>query len=59
MAVSAKKATGRRKLRFESYDDILADIDRLAVSPVRCLGNWSLGQICRQLAAVLSPPGKW
>jgi hypothetical protein len=54
MAVATKKVEGRRKLHFESFDDLSSDIDRVAASPVLCLGNWSLGQICRHLALVMN-----
>lgn len=50
MAVSTKNVAGRRKLHFESFDELSADLDQLAASPVRCLGNWSLGTICGHLA---------
>jgi hypothetical protein len=50
MSVDTTKAQGRRTLRFQSLDDVLADADRLADAPVRSLGNWSLGQICKHLA---------
>lgn len=54
MSVDTKKATGRRKLRFQSLDDVLADVDRLAMAPVRPLGNWSLGQVCQHLAETMN-----
>ena len=43
------KTPGRRKLRFHSYGDILAEVDRLAPAH-RTLGNWTLAQICHHLA---------
>lgn len=54
MSVSTKKVRNRRTLRFETYDDLSAEVDRLAASPVRCLGNWSFGQNCRHLAVVMN-----
>src|SRR5688572_14560262 len=44
----------RRKLRFATIDDALAEAERLAAAEregrVRQLGNWSLGQILNHLA---------
>lgn len=54
MAVATRKVRGRRQLRFESLDELAAEVDRLAAGPVRCLGNWSFGQICRHLAMVMN-----
>lgn len=46
--------TARRSLRFESLDDIAADVERLArAKHVRTLGNWSAGQIFQHLAIVM------
>jgi hypothetical protein len=50
MAVDSAKVTGRRKLDYASYQDLLADADRIGSGPVRALGNWSAGQIFRHLA---------
>lgn len=52
MAVKTTKVTGRRRLRFESLDAVLADAEHLAGVPTKPLGNWSLGQILMHLAAV-------
>lgn len=54
MPVDTSHVPGRRKLRFESFDDVLADVERLYAGPVRTLGNWSLPQICDHLAAALN-----
>ncbi len=54
MTVATKKVQGRRKLCFSSLDELSAEVDRLAASPVHCLGNWSLGQNCRHLAMVMN-----
>jgi len=51
--INTKKVTSRRKLRFESLDEILAEADRLASMPIRLLGNWSYGQILEHLAAAI------
>jgi hypothetical protein len=50
MAVKTSKVTGRRRLHFESLDEVLAEAERLAARPYRKLGNWTLGQILMHLA---------
>jgi hypothetical protein len=53
--VDTGKAAGRRMLRFESIDQVLAEVDRLAAPEragrLRRLGNWTLGQTLGHLAA--------
>jgi hypothetical protein len=51
--VNTKKVVGRRDVRYESYDDLLADAQRLARGPVRQLGNWSPGKAFKHLAQSL------
>lgn len=51
MSVDTKSVAGRRKLRFDSLDDLLAEADRLASGEVTMLGNWSLAQVFAHLAA--------
>ena len=43
---------GRRTLRYESFDEVMPDVERL-LEGHRTVGNWSLARICRHLAAVL------
>jgi len=50
MAINTNKVEGRRKVRYESYDDLLDDARRHAQGDVRTLGNWSPGQIYDHLA---------
>ena len=50
MAVASKRVVGRRRLHFESHQDVINDAHRLSSMPVRQLGNWSLGQVCHHLA---------
>lgn len=50
MSVNTKKVVGRRKLHFDSLDEIAAEAKRLASQDVQLLGNWSLGQIFSHLA---------
>jgi hypothetical protein len=54
MTVITKTVTGRRQLRFDSFDDLLAEAERLRVGEVKMLGNWSLAQIFEHLAAGLN-----
>ena len=53
--VDTGKVSERRRLRFESIDEVLAEVDRLAeaerVGRLRQLGNWTLGQVLGHLAA--------
>jgi hypothetical protein len=44
--------TGRRSLDFQSFDEVMPDVDRLLQGHAT-VGNWSLAQICRHTAAVL------
>lgn len=53
MPVNTAKVHGRRPLQFHSLDEVLADADHLAAGPIRCLGNWSAGQIFKHLAITL------
>ena len=39
----------RRKLTFDSLDQVMPDVDRLLLEHVT-VGDWSLGQICNHLA---------
>jgi len=51
--IDTTHVSGRRRLRFESYADILADVGRLRDQPTRSLGNWSLAQVCQHLATAM------
>ncbi len=53
MPLNTKKVQGRRKVRYESLDELLADAQRLSKSKVRTLGNWSQGQIYEHVARSL------
>jgi hypothetical protein len=50
MSVKTSDVTGRRRLRFESYNHLLLDAEELAQNDVVTLGNWSLGEIFLHLA---------
>ena len=54
--VNTAKVSGRRKLRFNNFDEIQAEAERLAAGPVRQLGNWSLGQATAHLARAMTMP---
>jgi hypothetical protein len=53
MAVKTARVAGRRRLHFETYQDVLDDVRALAAGPTRQLGNWSLGEICHHLAKTM------
>lgn len=52
--------TDRRKLRYQTFDDVKTDIQRLRTSRYAKVGNWSLEQTCDHLTkafqAQLSAP---
>ncbi|MGO9471567.1 MAG: DUF1569 domain-containing protein [Isosphaeraceae bacterium] len=52
MPVNTAKVEGRRQLDYASFEELLADAERLSSGPVKALGNWSAGQIFRHLANV-------
>lgn len=52
MPINTARVRGRRKLDYGSYEELLADAERLSASPATVLGNWSLGQILKHLAIV-------
>lgn len=51
--IDTKKVTGRREVRYQTVDDILADAEQLARGEVVTLGNWSFGQILEHIARVM------
>jgi len=53
MTVDTRKVTGRRKVHYETFDDLLRDAEHLASGPVRCLGNWSPGQTFAHLGTAM------
>jgi Protein of unknown function (DUF1569) len=54
IVVDTGKVQGRRILHFDSLDQVLAEVDRLAAAEragqLRRLGNWTLGQTLGHLA---------
>jgi len=53
MPVDTSKVTGRRQIKFNTLDDILADVERLYQGKVRSLGNWSPGQNLKHLTILM------
>jgi hypothetical protein len=54
-AIDTRKVKERRKLRFDSVDDVSAEVERLAkCKDVRALGNWSSGQVLQHLAMTMN-----
>ncbi|MBI2825265.1 MAG: DUF1569 domain-containing protein [Planctomycetia bacterium] len=49
MAVDTRKVAGRRKVRYRSFDELVADAEALAATEVISLGNWTLGQTLKHL----------
>lgn len=70
-AIDTGKVTQRRRLRFQSIDELSAEIDGIveaeAAGRLRVLGNWSVGQVLGHLAAWINygwdgypfPPPPW
>jgi hypothetical protein len=54
MSVNTKTVQGRRSVRFDTYDALLADAETMAGQETRTLGNWSLGQNLKHVAMVLN-----
>lgn len=54
MGIDTGKVAGRRKLRFESVKEAIADAERVVAAEkagsLRRLGNWSTGQVLGHLA---------
>ncbi|MBX9791670.1 MAG: DUF1569 domain-containing protein [Pirellulales bacterium] len=47
--VDSRQVQGRRKLRFGSFDEVLADAAGLHETPHRQIGNWTLGMVLKHL----------
>jgi hypothetical protein len=58
--IDTKQVQNRRKLRFESFDELLAEVSSLAAAEregkIRRLGNWELGSAVGHLAFWASAP---
>jgi hypothetical protein len=54
-AIDTTKVTNRRQLRFETLDDIVRDVEKLAAAKeIKALGNWGPGQAFKHLAIVMN-----
>lgn len=53
MNVDTSRVKGRRQIRYESYQDLLAEVEQLLGGDVRTLGNWSLGQVLKHVAETM------
>lgn len=60
MAIDTKHVKGRRTLRFETLDDVLADAEAVVAAEKRAtlkqLGNWTPGRALAHLAAWANYP---
>ena len=54
MAIDTTKVANRRNLRFDTIEEILADVEGLNQGEFKTLGNWSAGQILRHLTIVMN-----
>ena len=52
--IDTTKVANRRKVHYDTLQDLGADAERLAASPkLRSVGNWSPGQIFKHVAIVM------
>lgn len=55
MTIDTAKVQGRRTLHFDTVDDIVVEVDRLAKArEIKTVGNWTPGQIFNHLALVMN-----
>ncbi len=54
MPVQTARVQGRRVLDYASFEELLADAERLTSIPVKTLGNWSQGQIYKHIALMIT-----
>jgi len=52
--VDTKKVAGRRRLHFDTVEELLADAEKMATGNSTTLGNWSRGQIYRHLGETMN-----
>jgi len=50
MPIDTTKVQDRRKVKYASLQEVLADAERLSRGNIKALGNWSAGQIFLHLA---------
>jgi hypothetical protein len=54
MPVDTTKVDGRRKVDYQSFEELLADADRLSTPNVKMIGNWTPGMIFQHLASAFN-----
>jgi hypothetical protein len=55
VTIATRQVQGRRTLAFATFDEMLADAERLVSSPhTRILGNWPLERLLGHLAVVMN-----
>jgi hypothetical protein len=66
MAVETGKVAGRRTLRFETFEQVLVEAERVISQPHRSLGNWTAAEIVDHLGRSIdesfagsAPPAPW
>ena len=65
MGDTTQRASRRRQVRYDSLDELAAEIEKLAAGPVRSVGNWNLAQCVNHLTGALEmgldgvPPAPW
>ncbi len=61
MPVDTRQVKSRRQVRYQSFEDLVADAERLAGAKVGTTANWSLGQTLKHLGLAMegsTRPGK-
>jgi hypothetical protein len=51
--IDTRQVQGLCRRRFNNFDELLAEVRKLAEMPTEQLGNWSLGQICQHLGIAM------
>jgi hypothetical protein len=51
--IETAQVTGRREVHYDSFDQLLAEVDALAAGGYEALGNWSLGRTTAHLARAM------
>jgi hypothetical protein len=54
MAIATNKVQNRRKLHFDTLNDIQNDVECLNQGQIKPLGNWSGGQVLKHLTIVMN-----
>lgn len=51
--INTREVSGRRKVHYDTFQDLVEDAQRLAAGPTCNLGNWSLGQALKHLGLAM------